>query len=84
MKVYVYHKPNLSEIELRTSEFFPDGFIGTVDLPIIEPKKTVKKEVNIPTWTRSVVCGFHGDNGYSSEVISGNAKNIKITYEIEE
>ena len=89
MKLWAYRKQSTIEypvqhsIHLYEREFsLTNGvdFLGTIDLDIQKPKKTVVKEAQLE-------CTSYG-LGSSVDIkqfsIPKNAKNIKCTYEIEE
>lgn len=73
-KVHFYNEP-MNGME---SDKMHD-FLGTVDLDIQKPTKIVKKEldVNKEQWQRSMVV-------LSQILDNHSARNIKITYEVEE
>ena len=84
MNVYVYQTPS-GQLLLRLRPYdcgidlTPD-FIGELDLPIVVPKKTVVKEVII---SENCVGKIH-EFAKRYLHISDEAKNIKLTYEVEE
>jgi hypothetical protein len=85
MKVYVYEAEMGGEVRLKSfkANFNLCSFLGELDLPItgrpiFEPKKTVTKEM---CGVRSTYSPFEVR---TADPISDNAKNIKITYEVEE
>lgn len=83
MKVYVY-KSLGGKLMLHDCKFesitmadeVPHLYIGKLDLDIQQPKKTVRKEV---------YCSRSGNFEWqASQFIPTIAKNIKITYEVDE
>jgi hypothetical protein len=84
MKVYVYEdnscrlafKKDKCVWFKRANEGIRYDFIGELDLDIQQPKKTVRKEVH---------CSRSGNFEWqASQFIPTIAKNIKITYEVDE
>ncbi len=57
-------------------------FLGAIDLDIQKPKKTVKKELD-PSHDYLSLTHFTWDRFFKLNV-PPNAKNIKVTYEVEE
>jgi hypothetical protein len=83
MKVYVYQRGCNGVIDLFTKELDKEDsriLLGELDLPIIAPKKTVKKEID--AFRDGIGCGAVNSN--VRDTIPKNAKNIKITYEVDE
>ncbi len=87
MKVFVYAVKNGNKLHFyneRMKGLESDkmhDYLGELDLPIIAPKKTVKKEKNI----HLLDCGFTKDGMFIPvQWVPTNAKNIKLNYEVEE
>jgi hypothetical protein len=80
MKVYVYEKEYgdivLNKVQLLWKS--EHKYLGEVDLDIKPNKKMIKKEVDGELSCRDEYTVI------ADHVFPGNAKNIKITYEIEE
>lgn len=73
--------PSVPNRTFSVSRFdHPVELLGTIDLPIEKPKKTVTKEA------QNVIHGDDPIRPYRTETfkLPDKAKNIKCTYEIEE
>ena len=91
MKAYVFQDSNgglIFDINQIRYNYDRDGFaiklnyLGTLDLPIEKPEKTVRKEFKVPDNPASVNFFYH--NHECSFPSLSRAKNIKISYEVEE
>jgi hypothetical protein len=80
MKAYVYEGQEYGTIHLKTynGTFHHCIYLGAIELPIIEEKKILKKE------TYGIRANGDGSLVCAKESIPVWAKNIKITYEVEE
>ena len=76
MKVYVYESGKDDSLQLSLNSKVKDfyGYKGTLDLDIKPEKKWVQKEIEALSWSDSAV--------YAT--LPTFAKNVKVTYEIEE
>lgn len=84
MKVYVYKSTSKNRIKFYANyvtEEYCVGFVclGTIDLPIEPPKKTVVKEIPLRAGS-----GFYDTAFGEIRITPAHAKNVKITYEVEE
>jgi hypothetical protein len=82
MKVYVYKSngdalaQSLVKSDILCVNHVEYNYLGELDLDIQQPKKTVRKEVH---------CSRSGNFEWqASQFIPTIAKNIKITYEVDE
>jgi hypothetical protein len=76
MKVYVYQ--DMGVVFFRDKEINGYTYMGECDLPIIPPRKTVTKETSGVRYNANVYQILCSDG------IPNNAKNIKVTYAVEE
>lgn len=92
MKVWIYEsqagelmlfskKPEFNFVMYSMQNYYERGF---VDIPIEQPKKTVKKEFTVD----GIDFSGHVMNGcvrcFVPCILPTNAKNVKIAYEVEE
>lgn len=89
MKVYVYQQSEGTRLLLKTDKcvWFKGvndscryDYVGELDLDIHPPKKTVRKEVEI----KDRCCYHNSSLAAVSAFVPANAKNIKITYDVDE
>jgi hypothetical protein len=87
MKVYVYNEDgdlafNIYKDNLKHKQC---DYVGEFDLDIKQSKKTVRKEMDLPnTIGQTAYLNIYNGSGGSTISMPTNAKNIKITYEVEE
>jgi hypothetical protein len=87
MKVWVYREKNneIRFFDVDATWLDKERFelIGTTNMVIEQPKKTVKKEIcgYLPSSVSSI---YYHDEIRTECCIPSHAKNIKVTYEVEE
>lgn len=85
MKVWVYrekdHEIRFSDVDATWLDKERFELIGTTNMVIEQPKKTVKKEISpVIACPEPILCQIM----VSATWIPDNAKNIKLVYEVEE
>ena len=83
MRLYIYLAENNTGVFFTSVKIKRSGyvFLGETDMPITEPKKTVKREIFAMVPMSEQVDSYRVL--YPVKPIPISAKNIKITYDIE-